>query len=298
MTWLIWRQQRLQWAITAVLIAGFAVLIGITGRAREGCSGSSPCAVNVTGAGLAQALVNLSVAVPVLIGAFWGATLAGRELETGTAGLIWTQSIPRRQWLQAKIATLLLAAVVSSAAVSALVTWWARPGTPNHNNRFEPIHFDTQGVVPVAYALFAAGLGLCVGALWRRVIPAIATTVGGFVAVRLVVELLARPHYLAPIVKLYPMKQMDPTPPGSMNISSDVVRHGHVVSGPIRVQCDGAGTREQMNGCMDRLGYQFRTTYQPASRYWTFQWIEFGIFAGLAVALVAVAVLVLRRRDA
>jgi hypothetical protein len=52
-----------------------------------------------------------------------------------------------------------------------------------------------------------------------------------------------------------------------------------------------------MNECMHRLGYAIRATYQPAGRFWTFQWIEFGIFAGLAAALVAVGVVVVLRRD-
>jgi hypothetical protein len=49
---------------------------------------------------------------------------------------------------------------------------------------------------------------------------------------------------------------------------------------------------------MHGLGYQFRTSYQPANRYWPFQWIETGIFVALAAILVAVAVIALRRRDA
>jgi hypothetical protein len=38
-------------------------------------------------------------------------------------------------------------------------------------------------------------------------------------------------------------------------------------------------------------------TYQPASRYWAFQGIEFGIFAALAALLIAVTAGVLLRRD-
>jgi hypothetical protein len=38
--------------------------------------------------------------------------------------------------------------------------------------------------------------------------------------------------------------------------------------------------------------------YQPAGRYWSFQFIETGIFVALAVALVAVTVIVMRRHDA
>jgi hypothetical protein len=271
----------------------------ISGRTRSGCDLAHPCFGNVPGSTLAQTLANLSVAVPVLIGAFWGATVAGRELETGTAALIWTQSIPRRAWLRAKVTTLLVASVLCSAAVSGVVTWWARPGSPNYNNRFEGIHFDTQGVVPVAYALFAAALGLFAGTLWRRALPAIATTVGAFLGVRLLIELLARPHFNSPIVRVYPVGDMDPTPAGALSISNDLLHHGQVVNGPIRPACAELSlTRAPMNDCMQRLGYELRSIYQPANRYWPFQWIEFGIFVGLAAVLTVVAVLMLRRRDA
>ena len=36
---------------------------------------------------------------------------------------------------------------------------------------------------------------------------------------------------------------------------------------------------------MDKLGIREAITYQPASRYWPFQWIETGIFLALALAL-------------
>jgi hypothetical protein len=84
-----------------------------------------------------------------------------------------------------------------------------------------------------------------------------------------------------------------------MQLGTDLLQHGRVVTGSVRVACGGPDTtREAMNACMDRLGYQFRTTYQPPGRYWMFQWIEFGIFAGLAALLVLAAVVLLRRRDA
>ena len=39
-------------------------------------------------------------------------------------------------------------------------------------------------------------------------------------------------------------------------------------------------------------------TYQPASRYWTFQGIETGIFILLAAILITVTAVALLRRDA
>ena len=49
---------------------------------------------------------------------------------------------------------------------------------------------------------------------------------------------------------------------------------------------------------MARLGYRSFTTYQPGYRFWTFQFIETGIFVTLAAALIAGAFFLLRRRDA
>ena len=39
-------------------------------------------------------------------------------------------------------------------------------------------------------------------------------------------------------------------------------------------------------------------SYQPDSRYWTFQWAELGVLLALSVALLGVAFLLLRRRSA
>jgi hypothetical protein len=39
-------------------------------------------------------------------------------------------------------------------------------------------------------------------------------------------------------------------------------------------------------------------TYQPANRYWHFQWVEAGLFLALAAGLVAYAVVRTLRHDA
>ena len=45
-------------------------------------------------------------------------------------------------------------------------------------------------------------------------------------------------------------------------------------------------------------GYTLWTTYQPASRFWPFQWIEGGWLLALAVLLIAATVWLVRRRPA
>ncbi|HKC27393.1 MAG TPA: hypothetical protein VKB75_05230 [Jatrophihabitans sp.] len=306
MTWLLWRQHRAQLAVAAVLLAVFALPVWITGshltdtvnscRAHNGCSLGGLFqhynAMNI--------IVDITVLVPLMVGLFWGATFIGRELETGTAALIWTQSVPRRTWIRNKLFTLFGLAVLAGGAVSGLVTWWSRAHNAVVESRFAGLQFDIQGVVPIAYTIFAAAVGLAAGVLWRRTLPAMATTVAAFIGVRLLVELVARQHYVTPVVKV---EAFGPPPSiefGSLTISQDALLHGQVITGPIEMHggCASSATRDQMSACMQSLGYRFRTTYQPASRYWTFQWIETGIFVGLAAILVAVAVIVLRRRDA
>ena len=45
-------------------------------------------------------------------------------------------------------------------------------------------------------------------------------------------------------------------------------------------------------------GYSQVTSYQPGSRYWVFQWIEFGWLTALSVLLIAITFWLLRRRPA
>jgi hypothetical protein len=304
MTWLIWRQHRSQLATAIALVAALAVPVAITGRhltdAITACQSGGSCGNLFQDYNWINTIVDITVIVPLLIGVFWGATIAGREFETGTASLVWTQSVTRRRWIGSKLVTLFGFTAACSGAVSGLVTWWSKAHNAVVESRFAGLQFDIQGVAPIGYALFASALGLAAGVLWRRALPAMATTVGGFVAVRLGIELFARRHYMSPVVRFSGLSGVrDPAPNGSLMQTTDLVHNGRVVSGPVKVpQGCSEGTRQASDACMSAHGYGLRSVYQPANRYWTFQWIEFGIFVGMGALLVAVAVLLLRRRDA
>lgn len=305
MTWLLWRQHRLQAAAAGVLLGALAVLLAITGvvMANDYHSALTTCSQAGTdceglrlfrGDGAIVDLVNLTVAVPLLIGVFWGATSVGREYDTGTNVLAWTQSVTRRHWLRGKILALLASSVVAGTALSVMVTWWSKTWNAYEGNHFDPLQFDLQGLMPVAYTVFASALGLLAGAVWRRVVPAIATTVAGYLAVRLPIEVYVRPNYASPITTTGGM------PDGAWGVSSDLRYHGRVITGPVRIPdgCVGARSRPSMDACMARHGYHFTSTYQPPGRYWTFQWIETGIFVGITALLVTAAVVLVLRRDA
>jgi hypothetical protein len=55
-------------------------------------------------------------------------------------------------------------------------------------------------------------------------------------------------------------------------------------------------TNALIQRCVDQLRIRELLTYQPASRYWAFQWYELTIFLGLAAVLGGVCLWWSRRR--
>jgi hypothetical protein len=259
-------------------------------------------------------LVIMTLGTPVLAGLFWGAPLVAAELENGSTPFAWMQGVTRRHWLAVKTGWMLLAAAVWGGVISALVTWWSGPKNALDLDAFNPGRFDIMGIVPVAYALFAMALGIAAGALLRRTLPAMAVTLAGFIAVRAVIALLLRPHYMTAITAFYKVTS-GYTPPGSAwQLASGVLGpNGQPVPQPngpaaygiplnyLPASCaplNGGATRVAPS-CAHALA-QFRgfVTYQPAGRYWAFQGIETGVFVTLAAILLTVTAVVLLRRDA
>jgi hypothetical protein len=53
-----------------------------------------------------------------------------------------------------------------------------------------------------------------------------------------------------------------------------------------------------LNNCVTKLSGVFHqvASYQPASRYWPFQWFELGIFIGLSLLLTGLSIWWVRSR--
>jgi len=151
--------------------------------------------------------------VPVVLGLLWGAPLVAHELEARTSDFAWTQSVTRMRWLTAKAGALLLAAAACGGVTAALITWWSGPINAKFASAFTPGQFDTQGIVPIGYALFAMALGIAAGTAARRTLPATAVVLGGFIGLRLVISNFLRPHYMAAITTYYHVTGSF-TPPG------------------------------------------------------------------------------------
>jgi hypothetical protein len=326
MSWLVWRQYRAQGAIAAALLAAAAAVILADGLAIASrwhsilvrCSGNSTCLQQQPALvnGVVSDLPYISLIVPAVLGMLWGAPLVAHELESRTSDFAWTQSVTRTRWLTVKAGWLLLAAAACGGAITALTTWWYGPDNARFASAFEPGHFDTQGIVPVGYAVFGMALGIAAGTVARRTLPAIAVVLGGFIALRLVISDFLRQHYMAAVTTYYNVTGAF-TPPGQawVLVQGGVSRTGRVVptgwgdlypalSATCRKLLPGTPGSKSGNSlnpvlsCMQAHGWRGFATYQPAGRYWPFQGIETGIYLLLAAALVAGTFAIIRRRDA
>ena len=316
MNQLIWRLHRSQAFFATGALAVFVVLLLVTGvvmaddyhRFLATCALTQSCSNGqgqlYSGDGAIFDIVNLTIVVPLLFGLFWGAPLVAKELEDGTHNLVWTQGVTRRHWLSSNVLWCLTAAAVWGAAISVLVMWWRGPENAL-GSRFDA--FDQQGIAPIAYALFAVALGIAVGSFFKRVLPAIATTLGAFVLVRVAVGVYLRPHYLAPLVRTAPQTGPGSYPPaGSWLISQGLVDpHGHFINGglvpsdlPAACRSGLAVDKGSLVPCLSSHGFMNQFIFQPASRFWAFQGIESALFVVLAAGLIGISYWRVLGRDA
>ena len=114
-----WIQFRTQALVALGVLAVAAVAFAVTGiqLARSYDAAVALCQQQGNCAGLTgffpsggyrtvnKGLDVAALAVPGLIGMFWGAPLIAREFETGTFRLAWTQGVTRTRWLAAKSAS-------------------------------------------------------------------------------------------------------------------------------------------------------------------------------------------------
>jgi hypothetical protein len=265
---------------------------------------------------------------PALFGVLVGAPLVAHEFEARTSDFAWAQSITRTRWLAVKVGWVLLAAAVWGGAIAVLVTWWSGPRNAAFANAFQANYFDQQGLVPVAYSVFATALGIAAGAVLRRTLPAIAIVIGGFIGMRLWISQDLRMHFMAPVTTYYSVTgNFNPTAGSAILNGGLVDKAGQVVTGSsgnvMTVMIDGApstslpaacqrlipasangpngpsgATLNAVYGCLQKAGYRQFISYQPISRYWAFQGIETGIYLAVAAALIAITFYAVRRRDA
>lgn len=237
--------------------------------------------------------------LPALAGLFVGAPLLAREFEQGTYRVAWTQGITRRGWLFSKSVLLASATLLVSALCSLLVMWWREPFDALQG-RMGPGAFDVEGIVVPAYAVFALAVGVLAGLLLRRTVAAMTVTLVVFTATRLIVLLFLRPNLMAPHHETaLPTEAV--RRPGDWILSDTLVDGGGKQVSAARedlaiLHAHQASIDPQTY--LVSLGWKRLISYQPADRFWTFQLLEGGLFLVLALAIMAVALWLVRRTPA
>jgi hypothetical protein len=307
MAWVTWRQHWAALGGVAVFFGAFAVYLWLTGLqihhayAADCHPASSPaCTINFTGRyGTTAIIVSVFLqAVPALIGAFAGAPVLARELETGTFRYAWTQGIGRWCWTLGKLVPLAVAVAAAAGAFSVLFSWYNQPFIAAGyviplSNRV----FALSGVAFAAWTLAAFAVGVLAGMLIRRVVPAIAATLAVYAGLAFAAGVWLREHYMSPPVT------SNPNPPGSAwTISQWYTKDGTFafpargtpIINAVSQLCPSSHIKAAQ--CLTQHGYTQWTSYQPGSRFWPFQWIEGGWLLALSVLLIAATVWLVRRR--
>jgi hypothetical protein len=323
--WVVWRRYRATLAAITGVLSVLTVYLVITGeRLRSAYASVSACTpVHSASCGLAYQnfrdgygqpglLGVFLLFLPGIVGAFAGAPVLARELETGTFRYAWTQGVGRSRWAIAATVPSALATAIIMGAFGALVSWYNQPlFTSGITPRLHATVFPVTGVAAAGWTLAGFALGALAGLLWRRVIPALATAFAVWFGLAFLAANVLRQRYFTPLTTTrlqLPARDISLgqwwTRSGVRVSTTEINR---VLRGIGVQQSDGSGkvTVNPGNGSgvdpvqyLLRHGYNQVTSYQPDSRYWPSQWIEFGWLTTLTVLLVACTLLILRRRPA
>jgi hypothetical protein len=288
MVWVTWRQHRgMLIGVTAVLAAASVFLLIAGLKVHHAYAGLANCDVtkvypasSACGAkishfnnndwALGDTCLIFTNLAPALIGAFTGPAVLARGLETGTFRYAWTQGIGRVRWTIAKLTLLAVVITILAWAFSQLYTWFFAPFL-----RMEEMAdlaatvFDTRGIDFAAWTLVAFAIGAFGGMLIRRIIPAMAATLGAYLGVMLLAWLVLREDY-----------------PVAINTTNGKLVNGSATpSSPWVLKSWTVGNTNWWR-------------YIPVSRFWPMQFIESGWLLVLAIALGTATVWLVRRRAA
>ena len=324
MIWLTWRQHRSEGLLALgvfVVAGGFLLISGINMAHTLQDSGLGACLAQHPDSGtkgpcgpLGTLFLNqyapfipfaaALLVLPILLGVMVGAPLVAREYEQRTRLLVWMQSVTRTRWVTATLALVVGAGVLAAGVLFAVLNWWYHP-FDLFIGKFNPVAFDFTGPVFIASALMCLAVGIAVGALTRRTVLAIFLTLALIVAIRIVVEFNLRPNYQSQVVVTWPLAQGDnpslgqDNPPITLGREDWQIGSGFLDAQGNRtngIRCNSAAAQSPLQCARDE-GYRGNyLAYQPANRFWTFQWIETGIYLAISLLALGLTVWWVRRR--
>ncbi|OZM73691.1 ABC transporter permease [Amycolatopsis antarctica] len=314
MLWSTWRQYRAQFLVTAVLLVALGTVLLVNGLLAAGAverAAGAPAGSQAFVDARSEArslfapvsvVVSYLIAVPVLVGAFWGVPLLAREFERGTHRLAWTQSMPGHRWLGTRLGMLGVAVTAGGLIAGVMLSAWygAYDGLGDGDPFRGTSVFPLAGIASAGWWLFAFAAGVAAGALVRRVLPAMAITLVVVAAALVLVGGVVRPHYatpertvatsserVAPDAKLVDIVALSP---------DGTERPAQGVSGLNGRTCPLVSGTSIGEECAAGSGHRLVYYSHPAERYWRFQWTEFGLLAAGALVLGGIALYRTTRR--
>ena len=181
--WVTWRQHRAALIIVFGLFALTAAVMAATGldaRAHGAVveslarSSSSPYVWQLRLLGIVLELQ------PVLAGLLLGAPLLAQEAESGSLRFTWTQEVGPCSSLAAKTILIATSLEVAAAGVSWEFAWWSRQVPAVIWYHVAAPQFSYFPWSYAAWTVFGFSLGVLVGAITRRTVPALAGTLAGY----------------------------------------------------------------------------------------------------------------------
>ncbi|MFF8960309.1 ABC transporter permease [Streptomyces sp. NPDC014894] len=237
------------------------------------------------------------LAVPFLVAAWAGASLTGRELETGTARLAWTQSASPARWLAARLAVPAALIAVGTGLLAGLYHLARSEGRGRSIDTAKSWHdssnFFASGPTAVALALTGLAAGALAGLVWRRSLPALVTSVVATAGVFGVVQ--------SALPRLWPsttrVSSLTLDAPAGTGLTVDA---GVLTSTGTRLPDPGCGihwTKAECPAVYDRLGaVSHYRDYHPLSHYWPLQLTATALVLAVGALLVLAAFRLLKRR--
>ncbi|TXJ79074.1 ABC transporter permease [Streptomyces lavendulae] len=290
------------WAV--LWLALVALLIALSGpladaaaegwRQYEACGMSERCSYDQNAilrykSSYDYATIALNV-LPFLLAAWAGAALTGRELESGTARLAWTQATSPARWLAVRLAVPALGVTVCTALLAWLHhrAWAAGQGRIDSAKEwYDRFTFHAGGPTLVAMALAGLAAGALAGLLLRRTLPALAVGLVAAGVVRGLTE-LAMPHLWPAVTRLSTVDQ------GFLG-KGMVVDQGMVTASGAHVPPPTCDSPASCATAFDRFTGRYNT-YQPQSHLWDLQLTTTALTLAVAALLVTGCFLVLRRQ--
>jgi ABC-type transport system involved in multi-copper enzyme maturation permease subunit len=335
-----WIQHKTAFISVAMLSFAIAIVLLITGQGEHaafssylhaGCNTVHPLDITkclaaentFNGDDYALTVVLMAISVfPILIGMFLGAPLLSREFESGTFRFGWTQGVGRVRLLTSKLVLLSAGTIIATVGLGLLVAWWCAPFNGiGFTSRWQAGQFDITAITLPAWTVFSLVLGVCVGSLSRRALPAMAISAAAMAGLILSVFVWLDSLLLEFGTRVYQITANQTPNPllGALHrfaFGNEVGPKGSwLVSGWLTnasgqrlstaeshaVFLHAANLEERSpikNAVMVWLTqhhYLNWVSYQPAGRYWVFQAIEGGGLLLLTLLLGVVTVWVVRR---